>query len=321
MSNKFIVEPAPHIRSGNTTSMIMLHVIIALTPALIASVIIFGARALLLTITCVTTCVICEYFFRVIAKREQTVTDLSAVVTGMILAFNLPVTLPLYMAALGSVVAIVLVKQAFGGIGQNFANPAAVGRIVLMLSFPSHMSSYAVPFYYQSGIDIKTSATPLGLEAGDVIPSVKELFFGIHGGSLGETCAFALLLGFAYLLVMKIVRPIIPIVFVGTVAIGTAISGGDAVFSMLSGGLLLGAIFMATDYTTNPMTLAGKVVFAVGCGVITLVIRLLGSMPEGVVFSILVMNILTPYIDKMTRPRPLGMKKTPKEPKEDKREI
>jgi electron transport complex protein RnfD len=312
---KLIIEPTPHIRSKNSTAQIMLGVILAALPAMIASTAIFGLRAAILIITCVCACVFFEFTFRLLFKRPQTITDLSAVVTGVLLAFNLPVTLPLYMAVIGCFVAIVVTKEMFGGLGQNFANPAIVGRIVLMLSFPSYMGSYVMPFYYRNGVDAITAPTPLAVESAEQMPPMLDLFLGVHGGSLGETCALALLIGFAYLLIMKIIRPVTPLMFIGTIAVGTYIMSGDistALVSILTGGLLLGAIFMATDYSTNPMTLHGKIIFGFGCGLISLVIRQFGGMPEGVAFSILTMNILTPFIDKITRPKPFGMKKEEK---------
>jgi electron transport complex protein RnfD len=307
--NKLIIEPAPHIRSNNSTAQIMGNVIIAAIPAMIASVIIFGMRAALLIITCVCACIFFEAIFRMVFKKSHTINDLSAVVTGVLLAFNLPVTLPLYMAVIGSFIAIVIVKQMFGGLGQNFANPAVVGRIILMLSFPAQMSHYVAPFFHKESTgnaDAVSAATPLAVD-GSQVPNILDLFFGVHGGSLGETCAFALLLGFIYLLIMRIIRPITPLVFIGTVALGTLIAGGDPLVAILTGGLLLGAIFMATDYATNPMTPVGKMLFGFGCGLITVVIRQFGGMPEGVAFSILTMNLVTPIIDKVSRPKPFGV--------------
>jgi electron transport complex protein RnfD len=307
---KLIIEPTPHIRSTNSTAQIMLSVILATVPAMIASSIIFGARAAVLIITCICACVFFEFIFCLLFNKKQTISDFSAAVTGILLAFNLPVTLPLYMAVIGCFVAIFIVKEMFGGLGQNFANPAIVGRIVLMLSFPMFMSNYIVPFYYLQGVDAVTAATPLQTQT---IPTTMELFLGTHGGALGETSALALLIGLVMLLAMKIIRPVTPIIFIGTVGIGTLITGGEPLTAILSGGLLLGAIFMATDYSTNPMTLAGKLIFAFGCGLITVVIRQLGGMPEGVAFSILTMNILTPVIDKLTHPKPFGVKKRSRE--------
>ncbi|MCL2071890.1 MAG: RnfABCDGE type electron transport complex subunit D [Oscillospiraceae bacterium] len=325
LKKQLIIEPSPHIRSHNSTKKIMTSVAIATIPATLMSSYIFGPRALLLIVVCISSCVFFEAAFRWIFKKDvSTVLDFSAVVTGILLAFNLPVSLPLYMAVIGSFAAIVVVKEMFGGLGQNFANPAIVGRIVLVLSFPAHMSNYPVAFHHRgmnlppyleqftsnaSYADAITAPTPLALEKA---PSLFELFFGFHGGSLGETCAAALLIGFVCLLAMRIIRPITPLVFIGTVAIGTYIaSGGDSMASLnsiLTGGLLLGAIFMATDYATNPMTLYGKMLFGFGCGLITFIIRQYGGMNEGVAFSILTMNILTPFIDKITRPKPFGKK-------------
>jgi len=306
--NKLIVEPAPHIRSFISTPMIMLTVIIALMPAFAASVIIFGARAAIMVIVSVTSCVIFEYFYRVIAKKPQTVGDLSAVVTGIILAFNLPVTLPLYMVIIGDFIAIVAVKQFFGGIGQNFANPAVVARIALSLSFTTEMTNWVEPFWYKNA-DAVTKATPL---ISETAPAYKDMFLGVRGGCLGETCALALLIGFVFLVLTRVISPVTPVSFIGTVALGTLIVGGDPLFGILAGGVMLGAIFMATDYATTPLTNRGKLIFGIGCGVITVIIRKYASMPEGVSFSILIMNILTPYIDKITMPKPFGAKEAVK---------
>ncbi len=313
MSN-LIVEPSPHIKSGNTTQKIMLHVIIALMPALIASVYIFGINSLILTVISVTSCVVFEYIFRVIVKKEQTVSDLSAVVTGILIAFNVPATLPYYMPIIGAFVAIVIVKQMFGGIGQNFANPAIVARIVLALSFTSRMSDFVKPFYYKLGeLDAVSTVTPLALGEGSAeLPSYMDMFMGLHGGTIGETCSAALLIGLLYLLILRIINPVTPFIFVGTVAVTTLLTGGDVTYQVLSGGLLLGAIFMATDYATTPLTTKGKIIFGIGCGLITVVIRSFSSMAEGVSFAILLMNILTPYIDKLTAPRAFGYKKEAK---------
>lgn len=308
MEEKLIVSPSPHLRGNQTTRKIMLDVIIALCPALIASVILFGLRALLIEGVCVLSCVLGEYFARRIMKRDNTIGDLSAVVTGLLLAFNLPVTIHPAIAAIGGVVAIVVVKQLFGGIGMNFVNPAITARIVLMASFPAAMSNWVIPFYYRGG-DAVTTATPLNLlAAGDMaaLPDLTQMFFGLRGGCLGETCIFALLLGGIYLICRRVITPLIPLCFMGTVALGSWALGADPFYALFSGGLVLGAIFMATDYTTSPLTRAGKVVFAVGCGVLTVLIRQFGALPEGVSFSIILMNILVPLIERMTRPRPFG---------------
>lgn len=300
MREKLIVSPSPHIRSEMTTAKIMGHVLIALCPALIASVIIFGIRALILTLVCVATAVIWERLCNIIMKRPNSVGDLSAAVTGMILAFNLPVTLPYWMAAIGTFVAIVVVKQIFGGLGHNFANPAIVGRIVLMLSFPAAMSNWVIPFYNKA--DVVTSATPL--VTGEA--SYRELFMGTVGGCLGEVSAFALLLGGLYLFAMDIISPAAPLAFMGTVAVFSYAVGQDGLYQVLAGGVVLGAVFMVTDYVTTPITTKGKIIFGIGCGIITCVIRFWGSFPEGVSFSILLMNIVTPYIDMFTKKKAVG---------------
>lgn len=305
------VEANPHIRSNNTTQSVMRDVIIALLPTLVASVVIFGINALILTAICVISCVFFEYASRKIMKKSTTISDMSAVVTGIILAFNLPPTLPLYMAIIGSFVAIVIVKQLFGGLGQNFANPAIVGRIVLMFSFTSAMTKWTAPVRFVT--DATATATPLELiDAGQTL-SLKDLFLGLHPGCLGETCALTLILGGIYLVARRVISPAAPLAFIGTVAVCSFLSGGDPLVQILTGGVLLGAIFMATDYATTPMTFTGKLIFGIGCGLITFIIRQFSSSyTEGVSFSILLMNIVTPYIDMLTRPRPLGAKKPEK---------
>ncbi|MBR1563608.1 MAG: RnfABCDGE type electron transport complex subunit D [Ruminococcus sp.] len=295
---KLTVSPSPHVRSGTTTSKIMLHVMIGLTPALFMSVYFFGGRALMLTGCCMLSAIVWERLCNIVMKKPNTTGDLSAAVTGMILAFNLPVTLPYWMAVIGTFVAIVIVKQLFGGLGQNFANPAAVGRIVLMLSFTSEMTKWAIPFYNPD--KIVTGATPLATRAQDYI----DLFIGKTAGCLGETSAAALLLGGVYLVIMKIITPHAPLAFIGTVYVFGWIFDQDPLYQILSGGVMLGAVFMATDYVTTPISSIGKVIFGVGCGIITCVIRFWGSYPEGVSYSILLMNIITPYIDMAILTKP-----------------
>ena len=295
---KLLVSPAPHFRRKRNTQTIMLDVIIALMPALLASVIIFGFRSLLVVAVCVLTCVLCEFAFQKLCKRHITVGDLSAIVTGILLGFNLPHTIPIWQAIFGSVVAIVVVKQLFGGIGKNFANPAITARIVMTVSFASSMTSF-------SRIDGVSSATPLTKVGSN---NLLELFLGNHTGSLGETCALAILIGGAYLLIRRVITWHIPITFIGTVALFGAIAGYNPLEYILCGGLMLGAFFMATDYSTSPSTAWGKVIFGVGCGIITFVIRQFGGYNEGVSFAILIMNILTPYISTLTRKRPFGTK-------------
>ena len=272
-------------------------------------VIYFGPRAILVVCVTVASCVISEYIARKVMKRPQTVGDLSAVVTGVLLAFNYPVGLPLWIAAIGGVVAIIMVKQMFGGLGHNFANPAITARIILMTSFALRMTTWVAPGAWRTGVDATATATPLALIAsGNTadLPSYMDMFLGNRAGCLGETCVLALLIGGIYLVIKKVISPIIPVCYIGTVFIFSAVLGQDPVMQILSGGLFLGAIFMATDYVTSPITNKGKVIYAIGCGIITVMIRQFGSLPEGVSFSILLMNILTPHIENLTTPKTFG---------------
>lgn len=298
---KLIMTVSPHFFSKTTTQRIMLDVIIALFPAVIASVINFGLRSLLVIGVCVAVCVLSEWIFEKICKKESTISDLSAVVTGILLAFNLPVSIPLWQAVVGCLVAIVIAKQLFGGIGQNFANPAIAARIVMLTAFSGSMTTWTFP-------DAVTGATPLALiskgELGS-LPSYIDMFLGRHGGCLGETCILALLLGGIYLLFRRVISWHTPVAFIGTVAVMSLLCGYDVLYQLMGGGLVLGAFFMATDYATTPATKWGKIIFGVGCGLITVLIRFWGNFPEGVSFSILLMNILTPYISKLTRQKPL----------------
>lgn len=299
------VSPVPHIHATVTTQKIMGNVILALVPALIASTVIFGGRSLLVVAVTVAACVLCEYLWCRLRKQPQTIMDLSAVVTGLLLAFNLPPTVPLYLPVIGAIAAIIVTKELFGGIGCNFANPAIVGRITLAVSFPALMTSYSFP---KNACDALSAATPLAAKAQSLPISV--LLLGNHGGVIGETCAIALLLGLIWLLVTQVIEITIPAVYVGSVALLTWLAGGNPLQAVLSGGLLLGAIFMATDYTTSPFTRKGKVIFALGLGVITFLIRQFGNMNEGVSYAILLMNLTVPYINRATRKTPLGGGKT-----------
>ena len=314
---KLLVSSSPHLRSGASTQRIMLDVIIALCPALIASFVFFGPRALLLAAVTVLSCVLSEYVSRKIMKRSNTVPDLSCIVTGLLLAFNLPVSLNPLMAAFGGMVAIVVVKQMFGGIGQNFVNPALTARIILMNSFPADMSAWTPAFGWLNGTDATTTATPLGVlkEGGDFTFSHLDLFLGNTGGCLGETCALALILGGVYLMVRRVISPVIPVTYLATVAVISLIAGRDPLVDLLSGGLLIGAFFMATDYTTSPISRNGRIVYAVGCGVFTMLIRMFASLPEGVSYSIVLMNILVPLIERFTLPKPFGSQKKARESK------
>lgn len=308
MEERLVVSSSPHIRCGVTTRKIMLDVILALVPAAIASVIVFGPRALLIIGVTIASCVLSEYICRRVMKRDNTIGDLSAVVTGLLLAFNLPVSINPIMAAFGGMVAIVVVKQMFGGIGQNFVNPALTARIIMLNSFPTDMTTWVQPQSYLG--DAVTTASPLGIlqEGGSVeqLPSLMNMFVGNTAGCLGETCALALILGGIYLVVRKVISPIIPLCYLGTAAVLSAVMGRDVLVDLLSGGLMLGAIFMATDYATSPITPKGKVIFAIGCGVLTMLIRQFGSLPEGVSYSIVIMNIIVPLIDSATRPVAFG---------------
>ena len=299
------VSVSPHFSGKRTTKNIMLDVIIALLPALIASFIIFGWRSLLVVGVCSASCVLAEFFFEKLCKKTITISDLSAVVTGILLAFNLPVTIPLWQAVLGSIAAIIVVKQLFGGIGQNFANPAITARIMMLIAFSDTMTKWQFP---QNSVDAISGATPLAAAAKGLenLPSYISLFLGNHGGCIGETCSLALILGGIYLLIRKVITWHIPAAFIGTVAFMSLVCGKDPLYQILSGGLMLGAFFMATDYATSPSTKWGKIIFGIGCGLVTILIRFWGSLPEGVSYSILLMNILTPYISKLTRQKPLG---------------
>lgn len=314
------VSASPHVRSVQTTTKIMLDVILALMPALAVSVAAFGPRVLLVCAVSVTCAILAEYASRKIMKRSMTIGDLSAIVTGLLVAFNMPSTIPFWMAGLGSIIAIVVVKQFFGGIGQNFANPAIVARIVLLLSFGAEMTNWVKPLTWK--VDAVSTATTLAtLKTGSTenLPSLADMFLGMRAGCLGETCAAALILGGIYLLIKKVIKPAIPAAYIGTVAVIMLIKGhGDlnfVAYELLSGGLLLGAIFMATDYSTSPINTKGKIIFGIGCGVITALIRMFASMTEGVSFAILIMNLLVPYIEKATVPKPFG---TPKKEKKEK---
>lgn len=322
--NILTVSPSPHIRSGISTQKIMLAVIAALVPAIIAGTIVFGPRALLMVIFCAMVSMMTELVCCVLMKKEGTISDGSAMLTGILLALNLPVTLPFWQAAVGCIFAIAVVKQLFGGLGCNFANPAITGRIFLLLSVGSDMTTWVKPFYYtdtpafgffessgSAALDGLTGATPLA--SGDA--GLLELFLGNVGGSIGETSALALLIGGIFLIITKIISPVTPISYLGSLAaltfIKVLVTGGDMTevpYALLSGGVILGAFFMATDYVTTPITAKGKLIFGIGCGILTFVIREFASMPEGCSFSILLMNLLTPYIDKFTKTKPIGGK-------------
>ena len=311
MDTKLIVSASPHVRSEETTQSLMANVIVALCPCVVASAIIFGMRALLVTAVSVVACVAFEWLYCKLLKKANPISDLSAVVTGIILAMNVPVGMPIGQLIIGDLVAIVIVKQLFGGIGCNFANPAITGRIFLLIAFAGQMTTWPTANSYIPGIDAVSGATPLALikeGAVDSLPAVKNLLFGIRGGCLGETCAIALIIGFAYLVVRRVITPTIPLVYVATIAVMSLILGYDPVTMILTGGVLLGGIFMLTDYSTSPATEWGKVVFALGAGIITMLIRnSSGGYPEGVSFAILLMNIICPHLNKIGAKKPFGV--------------
>lgn len=316
MSKLLKVSSSPHIHSEDTTRGIMSDVIIALLPAAVYGCILFGWKAVLVLVTTVATAVAAEAIWNLLLHKKQTVGDMSAVLTGLLLGMNLSSQTPLWIAAIGSIVAIIVVKQMFGGLGFNFANPAITARIVLLVSFASQMSNFVTPF------DAVTSATPLS-EISKPISSMtvlgnfgtgeilKRLFCGMHGGTIGETSSFLLIIGGIYLILRRVIKPIIPLAFIGTVAVASFIAGDNLAVAVFGGGLMLGAIFMATDYVTSPTTDLGKLIFGIGCGLITFVIRHFGSLPEGVSYSILIMNILTPHINRFTLSKPFGFKEVP----------
>ena len=330
--SKYVVSSSPHIANERTVTTIMLEVLIALIPAVSMSVYFFGFYALFLEVLSVGAAVGAEALFNLITKKEQTIGDCSAMVTGLLLALNLPVSVPFYVPIIGSAFAIIFVKMLFGGIGKNFANPAIAGRIFLLLAWASAMTSFVKPIVWSNGdafvyfrcilkgreglkeVAALSTATPLAsLRTGAQGESLLAMFLGAVGGSLGETSVLALLIGGVYLIVRRIIDWRVPVTFIGTVAVFALIYGAAkgqpltyVLPSVLGGGLFLGAFFMATDYSTTPNTKLGLAVFAFGCGLITSLIRFFGSYPEGVSFAILLMNIVTPYIDKACKPRPFG---------------
>ncbi len=303
------VSAAPHINSGVSTHNIMLDVVIALVPAAIAAVVLFGLQALLIILTCIASAVLAEALFNLCVHKKQTVFDFSAVVTGLLLALNLSTNVPLWQCALGSVFAIVIVKGLFGGLGKNIVNPAIAARVFMLLTFGA-VGGGAMPTL----VELSSTATPLadlntGVEGLEAAPSMMDLFLGVHGGAIGETCAAALLVGFLYLVVRKVIKWYVPVSFVATVFLCYLVFTGDATYALaqvLAGGLMLGAFFMATDYVTTPATGLGRVIFCIGCGLITFAIRQFGSYPEGVSISILAMNLLTPFIETWTTKKTLG---------------
>lgn len=301
-SHTFNVSASPHIHGEESVAKIMWSVIMALIPTFIASVVFFGAHALRLVSVSVLVCVLTEYFVRKIRQRDNTILDGSAIITGMLLAFIVPPTTPSWMMAVGAFLSIFLVKEMFGGLGMNIFNPALAGRAILLAAFPQQMTYWINP----DGI---TSATPLAMVkekiAGE-LPSYYELFIGNIGGSLGETSALAIMLGGIYLLLRRIIKWQVPLVFIGSVYILSLLLGRDPLYEILAGGVMLGAFFMLTDMVTTPITVRGCIIFSFGCAIITVAIRQWGGFPEGVCYSILIMNAFTPLIDRYCLPRRLG---------------
>ena len=307
MDKRFETPSSPFTHCGASTQRIMLDVIIALLPATAAAIVIFGTPALVPILSCVIAAVVSEFLFNAITRRKQSIGDLSAVVTGLLLGLNLSTNVPVWQCVLGSVFAIVFVKCLFGGLGHNFANPAITARVFMLVSFTQVMGG-AMP----KGVDLVTSATPLEVlsTGGEGLPSLLDMFLGVRGGAVGETCVIALLIGFAYLVIRRVIRWYVPAIFVGSVFVLYFVTTGSAVtalYQIMAGGLFLGAIFMATDYQTSPINNKGKAFFALGCGILTFVIREYCAYPEGVSLSILVMNILAPMIEKWTAATPLGL--------------
>ena len=306
--NKLIVSSSPHIKTNNDTPRVMLDVIIALIPTLIAGIVLYGIRALLVVATCVVSAVVAEFLFNIITKREQTVFDLSAIVTGLILGLSLHADAPVWQCVIGSVFAIIVVKCLFGGLGANFANPAVTARVFLLLCFSGTLAGGSRPLI-TSNPDLVAGATPLEvIKNGGELPSLLDMLLGARGGAIGESCIIALVLGFAYLVIRKVINFEVPVIFVGTVFLLSLLVGdvNAALYQVLAGGVVFGAVFMATDYVTTPITRVGKMIFAFGCGLLTFLIRQYGAYPEGASFAILFMNILSPYIEQWTRPRALG---------------
>ena len=310
MQKNLAVSSSPHLRSGASTRRIMQEVCLALAPAGIAGIVLFGAHAAALIAASVITCVLSEFIYQKLAKEKTTIGDWSAVVTGLLLAYNLPANAPIWLAVVGGVIAIVLVKQMFGGIGSNFMNPALTARAILFVSWSSLMSSYPQTTF---AVDATSSATPLALMGAGSVTDVNlwNLMIGNCSGVLGETCKLAIIAGGVYMLIRRIIDWRIPVTFIGTVFLCYLLKDGAemAVYQIFAGGLMLGAFFMATDYATSPVTPMGQLLYGGGCGVLTVFFRYYGLFPEGVTYAILLMNLLTWAIDRGTAPRRFGCKK------------
>jgi Na+-translocating ferredoxin:NAD+ oxidoreductase subunit D len=327
MTNLFNISPSPHTHGKETTRKLMFGVVLALMPALFTSVFYFGAGAIIVTATSVTSCIVFEYLIqRFILRKPISVTDGSALVTGLLLAFNLPSNMPVFIIIIGSLVAIGIAKMTFGGLGNNPFNPALVGRVFMLISFPVQMTSWPVPAGFKTGYtDAITGATPLaiikeGIKNGESlsqlmekVPATLDMFLGKMGGSMGEVAAIALLIGFVYMLLRKIITWHIPVSVIGSMALFTTIlwlidpsKNADPLFHVLAGGVLLGAIFMATDYVTSPMNPKSMIIYGCGIGIITVIIRVWGAYPEGISFAILIMNAFVPLMNIYIKPKRFG---------------
>lgn len=307
----FVVSGTPHVRSKESIQSIMRDVIIALIPATAAGIYYFGLKALALIVAAIVSSVFFEWLYQKLMKKPVTISDLSAVVTGLLLAMNLPAAAPIWVPVVGSAFAIIFAKQLFGGLGQNFINPALAGRAFLLASYPTEMTTWTAPVGF-SGADAVAVATPLAEMKAGALPtaSLADLALGNVGGCLGETCAIALIIGGIYLLVKHVISWRIPVFYIATVFVLTALIGRDGVrmpvYELFAGGLMLGAFFMATDYASSPVTPKGQVIFAIGCGLLTSLIRIFGGYPEGVSYSILIMNLCVPLIERFTEPTIFG---------------
>ena len=327
MSITLNVSPSPHLFGKDTTRKLMIGVIIALLPSLVTSIYYFGLGAIIVTLTAVVSCLLFEFVIqKYIIRGAVTITDGSAIVTGLLLAFNVPSNLPVIVIIIGSLVSIGIAKMTFGGLGNNPFNPALVGRVFLLISFPVQMTSWPVPTgFATSYADAVTGATPLGIlkeglkngesvsQLMEQIPSHMQMFYGRMGGSMGEVAAAALLIGLIYMLVSKIITWHIPVSIIGSIAVFTAIlwlinpeKNADPLFHILTGGVLLGAIFMATDYVTSPMVPKAMIIYGIGIGILTVVIRVYGAYPEGVSFAILIMNAFVPLMNSYIKPKRFG---------------
>ncbi|HOZ15222.1 MAG TPA: RnfABCDGE type electron transport complex subunit D [Tenuifilaceae bacterium] len=327
MDKQVIVSPSPHVHSGESTSRLMFNVVLALMPAFAVSLYYFGVGAFIVTLLAVGSCVIFEYLIqKFLLKGNPTITDGSAIVTGLLLAFNVPSNLPWHIVVIGSLVAIGVAKMSFGGLGSNPFNPALVGRVFMLISFPVQMTSWPLPVASRlQYLDAVTGPTPLAIlkeglkngetisQMGDKIPSHMQMFMGLMGGSLGEIAAFALLIGFAWLLFTKVITWHIPVSIFTTIAVFTGIlwminpeTNADPIFHLLTGGVMIGAIFMATDYVTSPMNPIGMWIFGIGIGLLTVIIRVWGAYPEGVSFAILIMNAFVPLLNRYIKPKRFG---------------